>query len=87
MGKPVDDQVIASQCVNPRFTVLVRPYLFGQFRIQICDRAQPDPHAPEWGSIVRELYTYYNREVLARIICIRLDQIRQVAMAGCRLRA
>lgn len=68
MTKTVEDLVIASECVNPRFTVLVRPYAFGQFRIQICDRAQPDPHAPYGcGSIVRELCTY-RRETCSRVV-------------------
>ena len=44
---------------NPRYSVVVRRYLFGQLRIQVCDTAQPDPYAPPLhGSIVRELCTY-----------------------------
>lgn len=50
---------ISRRCADGRHTLLVVPFLLGQFRIQITDLEQPDRHAPEGhGSIVRELCTY-----------------------------
>lgn len=44
---------------SPVHTVLVRPYLYGQFRIQLTRIDKPEPYAPEGhGTIVRELCTY-----------------------------
>ncbi len=53
---------------HPRYTLIVRPYLCGQYRLQLCDREQPDPYAPEGhGAIVRECCTY-RRQVMARTV-------------------
>ena len=47
-------------CNNPNYTVLVRSYALGQFRIQLTDIRMPDPYAPPMhGSIVREMCTYF----------------------------
>lgn len=44
---------------SPVHSVLVRPHLYGQYRIQLTRTDQPDRYAPEGhGSIVRELCTY-----------------------------
>lgn len=41
---------------NPRYTVLVVSYAYGQFRIQVTDKEVPDFHARSGhGAIVREL--------------------------------
>lgn len=41
---------------NPRYTVLVQNYAYGQYRVQLTDRELPDPDAPPGhGSIVRAL--------------------------------
>lgn len=53
---------------NPRYSVVVRRYLFGQLRIQICDQTLRDPFAPPpHGSIVREMDTY-RMEKLAEVL-------------------
>lgn len=53
---------------NPRYGVLVYNYLFGQKRIQLTDREQPDSDAPEGhGSIIRLLDTY-NPGTLKRVV-------------------
>jgi len=44
---------------NGNYTVLVRPYTFGQFRIQLTDLRITDDYAPSGhGAIVREMCTY-----------------------------
>lgn len=48
-----------SAMANPKYSVLVLPYLFGQFRIQITDTEIPDKYAvPGHGAILREMCTY-----------------------------
>jgi len=45
----------SSQMTNPRYTVLVMPHLYGQYRIQLTDLANPDKEAlPGHGSIIVE---------------------------------
>lgn len=52
-------QVLPSGMTNQKYSVLVRSYLYGQFRIQLTDTTVPDLAAPEGhGSIVRECCTY-----------------------------
>jgi len=47
------------EMLNPRYTILVYHYLFGQYRIKLTDREIPDSAAPAGhGSIVQELCTY-----------------------------
>jgi hypothetical protein len=49
----------AGSAVSPVHSVLVRPYAYGQYRIQLTRTDRPDYDAPEGhGSIVRELCTY-----------------------------
>ena len=51
---------------NENYTIIVRLYMFGQFRIQLTDRRKIDHFAPEGhGGIVRELDTY-KAEVAAK---------------------
>ncbi len=41
------------------YGIIVRNYMFGQYRIQLTDARRPDPDAPPGhGAIVRELCTY-----------------------------
>lgn len=44
---------------NPDYTILVYPYAFGQYRIKLTSKLQPDTYAPlGHGAIVRECDTY-----------------------------
>lgn len=39
---------------HPRYSLLVYPYMFGQYRLMITDKTDRDPYAPPGhGSIVR----------------------------------
>lgn len=58
MDNPIME-VFAHQMKDQRHTILVQPYMFGQFRIQLTDISKIDPDAPPGhGSIVREFCTY-----------------------------
>lgn len=57
-GAPVVE-VLRDRMASNRHTVVVRPYTYGQYRIQLTRIDRPDPFAPPGhGSIVRELCTY-----------------------------
>lgn len=44
---------------NPHYTILVWPFMYGQYRIQLTDKRQPDFFAPDGhGAIVQQLCTY-----------------------------
>lgn len=52
-------EILPEDMRNKDYSVIVQPYMFGQFRIQLTKVTDPDPFAPEGhGSIVRELDTY-----------------------------
>jgi hypothetical protein len=52
-------QFSGDEMLNPRYTVLVYHYLFGQYRIQLTDRELADSASPAGhGSVVQELCTY-----------------------------
>ncbi len=58
MDKPIME-VFAHQMKDQQHTILVQPYMYGQFRIQLTDISKPDLDAPSGhGSIMRELCTY-----------------------------
>lgn len=52
-------EVLPDQMTSKNHTLIVMPYLFGQFRVQLTRLDRPDTFAPPGhGSIVRELCTY-----------------------------
>ena len=57
------DQILLSVgalgMADKNFTIIVRPFLMGQFRIQITDITKPDSGAPKGhGSIAGQMCTY-----------------------------
>lgn len=49
----------AGKLRSSKHSLVIRPYLFGQYRLQLMDVTKFDPHASEGhGSIVREMCTY-----------------------------
>lgn len=51
--------VASGNMANPRYSILVWPYAFGQYRIQLTDTTRQAPFAPAGhGEIIRELCTY-----------------------------
>ena len=59
---------------NESYSLLLKPNLFGQFRLQLTDLRDDDPYAPDGhGGIVRELCTYDVNT--ARLVMSVLSQI------------
>lgn len=57
---------------NPRYAIVVRSYMFRQFRIQLTDATKQDAFAPRgYGPIVRELCTYSPSTAEGTIMALR----------------
>lgn len=72
------DIVWQAFCSHSHYTVVVRLYLFQQYRLQLCDSRQPDPYAPPMhGSIVQEMCTYVERkaEAISDLLCMVKDPL------------
>lgn len=70
---PLLGEVPAGQMTSKTHTVLIRPYAYGQFRIQLTRLDQRDPYAPiGHGGIVRELCTYDARTAGRVVLMLRL---------------
>ena len=66
-------ELFSGDMANESYTVLVRIFLFGQYRIQLTCLDQPDPYAPiGHGSIVRELDSYDQTQAI--LTCLRLRE-------------
>jgi hypothetical protein len=66
-------EVLSDQMVSKTHTILVQPFMFGQYRIQLTRVDRPDPFAPAGhGSIVREMCTYNPRTVATLALFLRL---------------
>lgn len=86
-GEPHDGAVDATAdmawqafCNHSHYTVIVRNYMLGQYRIQLCDSRQPDPHAPPMhGSIVQELCTYKltKAEEVTDALCLAYEPLKK----------
>lgn len=56
---PIVHQRLPQNMENEGYSILVRPYAFGQYRIQLTKVGLKDPWAPKGhGAIVREMCTY-----------------------------
>lgn len=52
-------QILPKDMSNDEYSILIRPYAFGQYRIQLTNVTRPALGAPEGhGDIVREMCTY-----------------------------
>jgi hypothetical protein len=61
--------VAGDDMISKNHSVLVRPYMFGQYRIQLTRIDRPDPFAPPGhGSICRELCTYDHTRMMATVL-------------------
>lgn len=65
-------QFQSDQMQNPNYTVLVRNYMLGQFRIQLTDVRRTDPRAPKGhGQIVQEMCTYRSSTCATTVASLR----------------
>lgn len=65
-------EVQPTKMTNADYSVIVWPYAFGQFRIQLTNVAIGDPFAPApHGAIVREMCTYDKQTMLDTVEKIR----------------
>lgn len=53
------------QMTNQKYSVLVQPYLMGQYRIQLCNDLEV-PGVEHHGEIVREMCTYSYQTAISK---------------------
>lgn len=66
-------------CNTYPYTVLVRSYAFGQYRIQLTDATLPAPYSPQGhGAILREFCTYDQKkaEVMTDALGLASDPVQ-----------
>ena len=86
------------ELAHPDYTVLVEAFAFGQYRIRLTDKTQPDSFAPAGhGSIVRELCTYHESKAYETVdalakaddplaYCVSLERPYNCEYEGGRIR-
>lgn len=66
-------EILPDQMASGRHSILIRPYAYGQLRIQLTRTDRPDGYAPPGhGSIVRELCTYEPRTAVRVVTLMRV---------------